>query len=160
MDSAIKWHGGKAYLAQRINAIFPPHIHYVEPYFGGGSVLFAGEPEGRSEVVNDINADLTNFWDVLKGEKTFERFQRIIEATPLSEVEWNDAGDTLEIGPKSDTVIQAVAFFIRCRQSMAARFKCFAIPSRTRTLCGCKRAARRGSRPSMGCPPSMPGLCV
>jgi hypothetical protein len=45
-------------------------------------VLLAENPENVSELVNDLNSDLTNFWDVLKSEETFARFQRIIEATP------------------------------------------------------------------------------
>ncbi len=54
----LKWHGGKWYLARRIVAKMPPHIHYVEPFAGGLSVLLAKDPEGVSEVVNDINGDL------------------------------------------------------------------------------------------------------
>lgn len=56
--------GGKHYLAPHIIARFPPHIHYVEPYFGGGQVLFAKPEhliEGHSEVVNDLNGALQNF---------------------------------------------------------------------------------------------------
>lgn len=36
----LKWHGGKFYLAPWIIENMPPHLHYVEPYFGGGAVLF------------------------------------------------------------------------------------------------------------------------
>ena len=35
----LKWHGGKHYLASRIVGLMPPHLHYVEPFFGGGTVL-------------------------------------------------------------------------------------------------------------------------
>lgn len=35
----IKRHGGKAYLATKIRALFPTHSRYVEPFFGGGAVL-------------------------------------------------------------------------------------------------------------------------
>ena len=31
----LKWHGGKWYLAPKIVALMPPHIHYVEPFAGG-----------------------------------------------------------------------------------------------------------------------------
>jgi DNA adenine methylase len=37
----LKWHGGKHYLTPHFLALMPPHLHYVEPYFGGGQVLFA-----------------------------------------------------------------------------------------------------------------------
>ena len=39
LTQPLKWHGGKYYLAKRIIEEFPTHVHYVEPYFGGGSVL-------------------------------------------------------------------------------------------------------------------------
>src|SRR5438105_14191987 len=92
----LKWHGGKWYLAPKIVALMPPHLHYVEPFAGGLSVLLAKNPEGVSEVVNDIDGDLTNFWRVLQGHDTFGRFVRRLEGTPFSEAEWNDATDHLD----------------------------------------------------------------
>ena len=70
----LKWPGGKHYLAKDIIDLMPLHTHYVEPYFGGGAVLLAKNPEGVSEVVNDLNGDLTNFWRVLQNESDFEQF--------------------------------------------------------------------------------------
>jgi DNA adenine methylase len=40
----LKWHGGKHYLRKWIIGLMPPHLHYVEPFFGGGSVLLARDP--------------------------------------------------------------------------------------------------------------------
>src|SRR6266478_4450759 len=101
MNLPLKWHGGKYYLASRIVALMPPHLHYVEPFFGGGAVLFAREPEdaplwlpphqGVSEVVNDINGRLVNFWRVLQSPDTFARFRRRVEAIPVARSEWEKA---------------------------------------------------------------------
>jgi DNA adenine methylase len=125
----LKWHGGKHYLAERIVALMSNHIHYVEPYAGGLSVLLRKDPDDISEVVNDIDGDLTNFWRILQADESFERFSRKLQATPFSESEWlnaqNDAGD--------DPVARAVCFFIHCRQSLAGRMNGFATLSRTRT---------------------------
>src|SRR5262249_55750474 len=55
----LKWHGGKSYLAGRIVKMMPQHTQYVEPFAGGLAVLLAKEPEGVSEVVNDLHRDLT-----------------------------------------------------------------------------------------------------
>jgi DNA adenine methylase len=141
----IKWHGGKHYLAQWIINQMPPHLHYVEPFFGGGSVLLARDPmrdwlkghpdwsdvaakRGASEVINDLCGVLTNFWRVLQDENLFEQFQRKVSATPFSSDEWQDAAK-----PDKDPISQAVAFFVRVRQSMAGRQDCFTPLTRTRT---------------------------
>ena len=126
----LKWHGGKHYLARRIVEIMPPHLHYVEPFAGGLSVLLEKSPNGVSEVANDLDGHLTNFWRVLQGERSFARFFRIVEATPFSEVEWLESFGRLD---DSDPVQRSVAFFIRCRQSLAGRCDTFAPLSRTRT---------------------------
>src|SRR5688500_12807739 len=103
----LKWHrqGGKFYLASKIVALMPPkvqnpskpakddpgYVHYVEPYFGGGAVLLANDPEGISEVVNDLNISLTNFWKVMQDPHSFEQFMRRVECTPFSEFEFRGA---------------------------------------------------------------------
>lgn len=74
----LKWHGGKFYLARRIVALMPPHLHYVDPYAGGLAVLLARDPadrrlwsgttasrRGLPEVVNDLDGRLINFRRVL-----------------------------------------------------------------------------------------------
>jgi DNA adenine methylase len=134
----IKIHGGKHYLASRIVALMPKHIHYVEPYFGGGSVLLAKDPEGVSEVVNDIDGDLMTFWRVLQAADTFRDFARIVEAMPFSQAEFDQSLKDRVFGSEVD---RAVSFFVRCRQSLAGRMKDFAPLSRTRTRRGMNEQA-------------------
>lgn len=124
----LKWHGGKHYLAARIISLMPDHIHYVEPFFGGGSVLLNKPSEGISEVANDVHSELTNFWRVIQDERMFAEFIRIIEVTPFSQVEWRDSHKTT-----GDSTQRAVNFFIRCRQSRAGKLNSFATLSRNRT---------------------------
>jgi DNA adenine methylase len=132
----LKWHGGKWYLAAKIVGLMPKHTHYVEPYAGGLSVLLAKDPEGVSEVANDLNGQLSNFWRVLQSEEFFTRFQRTLQAVPFSESEWQGS-----IIAASETVADAVRFFIQCRQSLAGRMDCFAPLSRTRTRRGMNEQA-------------------
>jgi DNA adenine methylase len=128
----LKWHGGKgAYngkLARWIISNMPPHRTYVEPYFGGGAVLLHKDPEGTSEVVNDLNGDLMNFWAVLA--KTPDRMLRQLWATPLSEPAFDAAFQDLA---DQDDVRRATAFFIRVRQSRQGLMKDFATLSKGRT---------------------------
>jgi DNA adenine methylase len=144
----LKWHGGKAYLAARIIGLMPPHLHYVEPYFGGGQVLFARDPADRrlwwpgrtsdkreaggvSEVINDIHQDLMNFYAVLKDAEAFGRLEHLLSLTLHSEAEWEAARDVLD-GTGGDPVLRAAAFFTCCRQSLSGRMDAFASTVRTR----------------------------
>ena len=141
----LKWHGGKSYLADWIISLMPRHLHYVEPFGGGLAVLLAKNPfdprhqwgkksfeRGCSEVVNDLNKELINFWKVMQSEGAFKQFQRIVEATPFAQSEWKEAG--LRMVPRSELDVQAaVAFFVRCRQSRAGGFRTFAPLTRNRT---------------------------
>src|SRR4051794_37581238 len=114
----LKWHGGKHYLARQIVARMPPHLHYVEPFAGGLAVLLARDPDDRrlwtgdtsstrgvSEVANDLDGRLMNFWRVLRGEETFARFRRQVEAIPPARDEW-EAAHAHEYG--KDPVADAV----------------------------------------------------
>jgi DNA adenine methylase len=137
--SPMKWHGGKAYLASRLVALMPAHVHYVEPFAGGLSVLFAKNPQGVSEVVNDLNGDLINFWRVLARPTAFEQFRRMVEATPCSEWHYDNAeSESIDLyrtdfGPDAT---QAWKFFVCIRQSRQALQTCFATIARTRTRRG------------------------
>lgn len=137
VSSPLKWHGGKSYLAKQIVALMPPHLTYCEPFFGGGSVLLAKDPEGISEVANDLNGALMNFWATLSNQNTFHQFKRWVEATPFSErcFELSQHSDYVA-DPNSIDPSAAVAFFVRCRQSLAGRMDSFAPLSRTRTRRG------------------------
>lgn len=133
LTQPLKWHGGKSYLAEWIISFVVPHLHYVEPYAGGLAVLLRKNPEGVSEVVNDLDGELTNFWKVLKDNSFFEQFMRQVEATTFSQDEFEDAA---EIGPDDSPVDRAVKFFVRCRQSRQGLQKDFATLSKNRTRRG------------------------
>lgn len=132
----LKWHGGKHYLAPRVVALMPPHLHYVEPFAGGLSVLLAKDPDGVSEVVNDANRRLTNFWFVLQSPPHFEEFRRHVEAVPFSEVEFEAANERCRQATGYVCVKDAVHFFLRCRLSLAGRTRSFTGVTRTRTRRG------------------------
>lgn len=127
-------------IGSKIVKLFPPkkdYVHYVEPYFGGGSVLFKANPEGVSEVANDINSDLYGFWLVLRNPTMFAEFRRLAEATPFNESTWNWAEQVINqpVG-ENLTSKRAWAFFVLCRQSLAGRMKSFTGVTKTRTRRG------------------------
>lgn len=125
MNSPLKWHGGKHYLAPKLIPYLPTgYITRVHPYAGGLSELFAWPCEGISEIVNDTNEELTNFWSVLRDAS--EYFVRAASLTPFSENEFN-------AGAKYS---RALAFFVKIRQSRQGLGKEFATLSVNRTRRG------------------------
>lgn len=67
MKPPIPYFGAKQRIAHQIVALFPNHLHYVEPYAGSLSVLLA-KPLSKIETVNDLDADLVTFWRVLRDQ--------------------------------------------------------------------------------------------
>lgn len=144
--SPLKYHGGKSYLAKRIVEMMPPHVHYVETHAGGLSVLLEKDPEGVSEVVNDLDRYVANFWQVMQHEHLFEQFARIMNSTPFSSDEWKTSKSLVDMlgwagvddnaSNNTAKILRACCFFVTCRQSMAGRSQSFAPLSRTRTRRG------------------------
>lgn len=67
LRSPLRWVGGKSRLRAEILKRFPPHTCYVELFCGAGWVLFGKDPStSKSEVLNDLDGELINFWRVVK----------------------------------------------------------------------------------------------
>lgn len=63
----LKWVGGKQFLLFEIEKYIPKNIKtYYEPFFGGGAVLFNLQP--KSAVINDINSELINMYQIVKDD--------------------------------------------------------------------------------------------
>jgi DNA adenine methylase len=67
MNSPIAYFGGKCRLAKRIVPMIPPdHVCYCEPFCGAAWILFKKQPS-TTEVINDIDAELVNFWRIIQN---------------------------------------------------------------------------------------------
>lgn len=73
----VKWVGGKGQLLQQLENLLPPdfytktNITYVEPFVGGGAMLFYMLQQHRNiecAVINDINPYLTDCYNAIKDE--------------------------------------------------------------------------------------------
>lgn len=65
MKTPISYYGGKQQLASKIVSLFPAHKIYCEPFTGGAAVFFA-KPQAPAEIINDINSEVVNFYEVLQ----------------------------------------------------------------------------------------------
>lgn len=64
----LKWVGGKRQLMPSIVEHLPKNIYsykYIEPFIGGGAVLFHLQP--KNAVINDFNIELINVYEVIKN---------------------------------------------------------------------------------------------
>lgn len=66
MKTPITYYGGKQRLAPIIIELIPDHTLYAEPFSGGAAVFFAKKPS-TVEVLNDLNGELINFYQVIKN---------------------------------------------------------------------------------------------
>lgn len=65
----LKWVGGKRQIMASIVECLPKNIssyNYIEPFVGGGSVLFNLQP--KKGIINDFNAELINVYSTIKND--------------------------------------------------------------------------------------------
>lgn len=116
LKTPISYYGGKQKMLKHILPLIPKHDVYVEPFVGGGAVLFAKKPS-KVEVINDINGNLATFYRVLKND--FESLNAKIQDTLHCEYTYKQ---TKEIYKNSDSgnysdVDIAWACWVQCNMS-------------------------------------------
>ncbi len=66
LGPVLKWVGGKRQLLNDIIPMIPKNCStYVEPFIGGGAVLFELQP--KNAIINDFNSELINVYTVIKN---------------------------------------------------------------------------------------------
>ena len=111
--TAFSYYGGKSqHLRKFLYPHFPPegsYWTYVEPYMGGLSVLL-NKPRVKTEIVNDLNDDLVNFFRVLR-ERPDELIHQIT-LTPYARSEYAASAPD----PFDTSLERARKLFVRMHQ--------------------------------------------
>ena len=120
MRPPIPYAGGKSSLAKRLLPLMPLHLPmYCEPFFGSGGIFFA-KPKVKQEFINDLNGDVTNFFEVLRDYP--EWLRRVCSITPYSRDEYYNCRDSE--WPDKDTMRGKIEcarrFWVLARQGMGA----------------------------------------
>lgn len=82
---ALDYFGGKWKHANKIIEHFPEHKTFVDAFCGAASITLR-KARSKNEIINDINLDVTNFFEVLRDDNLSLRV--MLEKTPYSREEY------------------------------------------------------------------------
>ena len=118
--TGIKYWGGKGRIQIRnwINSLLPQetNISYIEPFAGMLGILLA-RPVAKSEVINDLDGNITNWWTVVREQP--KELEWLIQHTPCCRTTYEQCYDKLQQGEYNDDPIkQAWATFTVIQHSI------------------------------------------
>jgi DNA adenine methylase len=129
MKTPISYYGGKNRITSQIvpHIMAIPHTVYVEPFFGGGAVLYAkgkidrGNSHYYREAINDLNKQLITFWRVAREQPS--ELARWIEFTPYSQEEYREARKIYNNPLEYSDLKVAWATYIQCNMSFSKKIE-------------------------------------
>lgn len=98
-------HGNKRAIAHLIIPHFPKHDTYIEPFFGAGGMFFS-KPKAKYNIINDIDDDVFNLFQVLKTNP--KELKKQYENTPISQSIFLH----YKTHQETDPILKAVRFII------------------------------------------------
>lgn len=118
MHPILKYPGAKWRLADWIIARMPPHVGYVEPFFGSGAVFF-NKPKSRIETIADLDGSVVRFFRTCREQP--EALAYAVSMTPWSREEFLQSDFCDE---QVDDIEAARQFAVRCWMNFGARTYC------------------------------------
>ena len=107
---AFNYFGGKFTWLEYLFDNFPTDFTHLVDLFAGSMVVSLNYKGRVIKTANEINADITNFFAVLRDNEA--DLIRLLLLTPCSELEYNNSWE-----PSTDKLEQARRFYVRVRQS-------------------------------------------
>ena len=107
---AFNYFGGKFTWLEYLYKYFPDKFTHLVDLFAGSMVVSLNYKGRVIKTANEINADITNFFEVLRNNDL--ELIRLLLLTPCSELEYNNSWE-----PSADKIEQARRFYVRIRQS-------------------------------------------
>ncbi len=116
MKTPITYYGGKQMLVKHLLVLIPDHRLYCEPFFGGGALFFA-KPKSETEVINDLNGEVVNFYKVL--QTNYSELEKEVKSTLHSRELFNKAREIYKNPSKHSELKRAWAFWTLTNQGFA-----------------------------------------
>jgi DNA adenine methylase len=113
-ENVFGYPGGKTNMADWILAHFPDHQCYVEPFAGSAAVL-ANKPPSNSEVLNDRDGDIVQFFEVLRDRP--DELIAWLRDTPHSRELHEQYGERFYNGHRPDDPVERAGRFWYLRET-------------------------------------------
>ena len=97
--------GNKSKIAADIIQYFPPHKIYIEPFFGAGGMFF-NKPKAQYNIVNDIDSDVFNLFQVVSNQK--EELEKAFFEMPIH----SDLLEYWKANKETDSIRRALRFLL------------------------------------------------
>jgi DNA adenine methylase len=130
MKTPITYYGGKQQLVKELLPLIPKHRLYVEAFAGGGALFFA-KPPSPSEILNDTNGEIENFYRTTKEQ--FEQLKNKIDGTLHSRNTHTQALYIYRHPLAFDNVTRAWAFWVVTNQGFSGKIGSWAIAKDNKT---------------------------
>lgn len=111
---AFRYHGAKFRLSGWVHQHLPAHRTYVEPFGGAAGVLLT-KARSYSEVYNDLDGDVVNFFRVLQNVTQCAQLIEACRLTPYARAEFEQAWEPIE-----DPVERARRLVIRAQMGFGS----------------------------------------
>ena len=95
--------GNKKKLMPELIKHFPPHKIWIEPFFGSGSAFFY-KPKAKYNIVNDLDSDVFNLFNVVMNQK--EELEKAFNIMPIH----NDLLQHWKKNEETDPIKKALRF--------------------------------------------------
>lgn len=105
-------------MLQHILPLIPEHDTYTEAFAGGLAVFWAKEPS-KSEVINDVDQEIVNFYETVRSNA--EGFQKEVDKTLHSRSQYEDALTVYHNPHLFSKVKRAWAFWILTSQGYVSK---------------------------------------
>ncbi len=115
--SLVHWAGGKGRQLNDLLPLIPVTKIYCEP-FGGGAAVLLNRPRSEIEVYNDLDGQIVNLFDVLRGADSYSEFRRQVALGPYSRSHYLRC---LHFDEVSDPVDRAVQFYTVLNQAVSGK---------------------------------------
>ena len=111
--SLVKWIGSKGRMLELIYSLVPAHACWGD-VFGGSFTVTIAKKRSPSELINDLDGDIVNFFSTLSDPKCFEELYHRIRYSVSSRVVFDAVVKDLKAGNYKDNIHRAWMFWYKC----------------------------------------------